>query len=209
MDEISLNGRLRQNRGKGYARRLRAAGHIPGIFYLGDETNLPIEVNAHELQVALKKKPQLLLLKLDDGSERECVVRDLQRDPLSGRHLHIDLLGIVTGQKIHVRVNVELTGSSHGVRIQGGVMQQNIHALNVECLPRDIPPKITIDITELKVGSSVHVRDLPQENFRILDDTDSTIATVLAPRIEKVAEPTAEEKPAEEAGEAEAEETKE
>jgi large subunit ribosomal protein L25 len=192
MEEISLNARLRQRRGKGVAHRLRSGGFIPGVFYLGHESNIPIEVNAHELQLALRKKPQLILLKLDDGSDRECVVRELQRHPVSGRYLHIDLMGIVTGQKMTVKVPVELIGSSPGVRLHGGVLQHSVHSLHVECLPRDIPQKIVADISNLMIGSSVHVRDLIVENIRILDDPDTSIATVLAPRIEKVAEPTAE-----------------
>jgi large subunit ribosomal protein L25 len=192
MEEITVNARLRANRGKGSAHRLRSSGSIPGVFYLGHTTNFPIELNAHELQLALRKKPQLLLLKLDDGSDHECVVRELQRHPVSGRYLHVDLMGIVTGQKMTVKVPVELVGSSPGVRLNGGVLQHSVHMLNVECLPRDIPQKISADISNLNIGNSVHVRDLVAENFRILDDPDTSIATVLAPRIEKVAEPTAE-----------------
>jgi large subunit ribosomal protein L25 len=206
MDEISLNATIRQKSGKGVAHRLRAAGSIPGVFYLGGEVNQPIELSAHELQLALKKKPKLLLLKLNDGSRHECVVRELQMDPVTGKYLHVDLLGIVRGKKMTVKVKVELQGNPIGVRVQGGVLQQSVHSVNIECLPKDIPENITIDISELKVGSSVHVRDLPQEAYRILDDPDVTIATVLAPRIEKVVEAAPEEAAPEEAGEAEEEE---
>lgn len=192
MEEISLNARVRTHRGKGSAHRLRSTGSIPGVFYLGQKTNLPIELNAHELQLALRKKPQLLLLKLDDGSDHECVVRELQRDPVSGRYLHVDLMGIVSDQRMTVKVPVELTGSSIGVRLNGGVLQHSVHTLNIECLPRDIPQKVSVDITDLNIGNSVHVRDLVVENVRILDDPDTAIATVLAPRIEKVAEPSLE-----------------
>jgi len=201
MEQISLNARRRQESGKGAAHRTRAAGNVPGVFYLGHDTNLPLELNAHELQLALRKKPKLLLLKLDDGSEHECLVRDIQHDPVSGKYIHIDLMGIVRGHKVTVRVEIELTGSAFGVRMQGGILQQSIHQLNIECLPKEIPEKITLDVTELKVGSSLHVRDLTPENYRIMDDPDTTIATVLAPKVEKAPEVVEEAKPAEEAGE--------
>ena len=207
MAEISLNARLRRESGKGVAHRLRTAGAIPGVFYLGHQINLPIELNAHELQLVLKQKPQLILLKLDDGSEHECVVRELQFDPISGKHLHVDLMGIVHGQKVTTQVPIELIGSAYGVRTQGGVLQHSIHDLNVECLPRHIPEKITVDITELQVGSSLHVRDLHVANLRLLDDPDSTVVTVLAPRVEKVVKEEIEEGAEEEAAEAEGEET--
>jgi large subunit ribosomal protein L25 len=202
MEEISINARRRLESGKGAAHRLRAAGNIPGVFYLGHESNLPLELNAHELHLALRKKPKLLLLKLDDGSQHECLVREVQRDPVSGKYTHIDLMGIVSGQKVTVRVEIELTGSAFGVRMQGGILQQSIHQLNIECLPREIPEKVTLDVTELKVGSSLHVRDLAPENYRVMDEADLTIATVLAPKVEKAPEVVEEAKPAEEGAEA-------
>lgn len=203
MDVISLNARLRRESGKGAAHRSRAAGNVPGVFYLGEKTNVPFELNAHELQLALKKRPKLLRLKLDDGSEHECVVRELQHDPATGRCLHIDLMGILSGQKVTVPIEVELIGSAHGVHIQGGVLQQSVHQLHVECLPGGIPEKITLDVSELKVGSSLHVRDLHPENYRIVEELDTTLVTVLAPKVEKAPEVVEEAKPAEE-GEAEA-----
>lgn len=210
MAEINLNARLRHESGKGAAHRLRAAGVIPGVFYLGSQENLPVEVDAHELQTVLKQKPQLVILKLDDGTEHECVIRELQFDPITGRHQHIDFMGIVRGRKVTVKVNVLLTGSAFGVRTQGGVLQHSIHALSVECLPKDIPERVAVDISELKVGSSIHVRDLQLENVRILDEPHSAIVTVLAPRIEKVAEEVVAEEAVEgEEAEAEAEEGEE
>jgi large subunit ribosomal protein L25 len=182
---------------------VRAAGNIPGVFYLGRHANLALELNAHELQVAMKKRPKLLMLKLDDGTEHECVVREIQHDPVSDRYVHIDLMGILSGQKVTVKVEVELTGSAHGVRIQGGILQQSIHQLHIECLPKDIPEKITLDVSELKVGSSLHLRDLPSGNYRIIEDPDTTIATVLMPKVEKAPEVVEEAKPAEEGAAAE------
>jgi len=201
MEEISLNARRRRESGKGAAHRLRAAGSVPGVFYLGHDANLPLELNAHELQLALKQKPKLLLLKLDDGSEHECLVRDVQHDPVSGKYIHIDLMGIVSGQKVTVKVEIELTGSAYGVRMQGGILQQSIHQLQIECLPKEIPEKITLDVTELKVGSSLHLRDLAPQGYRIVEDSDTTIATVLAPKVEKAPEVVEEAKPAEEGAE--------
>ncbi|HEX7343667.1 MAG TPA: 50S ribosomal protein L25, partial [bacterium] len=128
-----------------------------------------------------------------------------QHDPVSGRYIHIDLMGIVRGHKVTVKVEVELTGSAFGVRMQGGILQQSIHQLHIECLPKDIPEKIALDVTELKVGSSLHVRDLAPGNYRIVEDPDATLATVLAPKVEKAPEVVEEAKPAEEGAEAAAE----
>lgn len=196
-----LNANLRKESGKGVAHKLRADGVVPGVFYLRNEINMPIQINAHELQLALKKKSSIILLKLDDGNEYECVVRELQQDPISGLNLHIDLMGIVRGQKVTVQVPVELVGSAYGVRTQGGVLQHAIHSLNVECLPKNIPEKITLDITDLNVGSSLHVSDALVENVRILDDPDRTVVSILAPRIEKEVVEEVEEEVEEEAEE--------
>lgn len=209
MDEITLNAKLRSTSGKGTAHKLRAVGMIPGIFYLGQEQNQPIQVNVHELQLVLKRKPSVLRLRFDDGTEHECVIRELQQHPVSGRSLHIDFMGIVRGKRVTVQVAVELVGSAFGVRTQGGVLQHTIHAVHVECFPRDIPEKLTLDISELKVGSSLHVRDIVSENIRILDDPDKTVVSILAPKIEKEVEEVAPEVVEGEAAEAEGEGEKE
>lgn len=203
MDEITLSAQLRQSSGKGVAHKLRAQGLLPGVFYLQDNINKPIQLNAHELLLALKQKPSIIRLHLDDGTDYECVVRDLQKDPVTGKHLHVDLMGIVRGQKVTVKIPVELEGSAYGARTQGGILQQMMHQINVECLPKDIPEKIVLDITELKIGDSLHVSDIQADNIRILDDEDRTIVAVLAPRIEKEVVEEVEEEAEEGAEEAE------
>jgi large subunit ribosomal protein L25 len=185
MEDNTLNAHVREKGGKGVARKLRAQGLIPGVFYLRNKENIPIQLDSHELQLLLKQKASILNLKLDDGSTHECVIRELQQDPISGQNIHIDLMGIIRGQNVTVQVNVELVGSAYGVRVQGGVLQHALHSVNVECLPKHIPENITIDIEELAIGSSVQIQDIEVENVRILDDLDKTIVSVLAPRIEK------------------------
>lgn len=209
-DNNILNAQLRKEGGKGVARKLRARGFIPGVFYLRSKENIPIKLVNHELQLLLKKKHSILNLKLDDGTQHECVVRELQQDPISGQNLHVDLMGIIRGQKVTVEVSVELVGSAYGVRVQGGVLQHARHTVNVECLPKHIPEKITCDIEELAIGSSIQVRDLEVENIRILDEPDKTVVSVLAPRIEiEVVEEVEEEEVEGEEAEAEGEEKEE
>ncbi len=205
MDDIVLNGKVRTEAGKGSAHKLRAQGSLPGVFYLGEKVNQPIQIDDHELQLILKQKPSIIRLKLDDGSDYECVVRDLQLDPITGSILHIDLMGIVRGQKMTVQVSVELEGSPYGVRTQGGVLQHVIHEINVECLPKHIPDKFVLDISELAIGDSLHVSDIEVENVRILDDPENTVVSVAVPRVEiEVVEEVEEE--GEEGEEAEGEE---
>jgi large subunit ribosomal protein L25 len=184
MDEVVLNAQVRTESGKGTAHKLRAQGMLPGVFYLGNKVNQPIQLDAHDLQLVLKRKPSIIRLKLDDGSDHECVVRQLQRDPVTGKNLHIDFMGIVRGVKMTVEIPVELTGSAYGVRTQGGVLQHIVQTLSIECLPKHIPDGVTLDIEELAIGDSLHIRDIEIENVRILDDPDKTVVSVLAPRIE-------------------------
>ncbi len=206
MDEVTLNAKLRQDSGKGVAHKLRAVGRLPGVFYLSNEINRPIELDAHELQLVLKEKPSIIRLKLEGGDQYECIVRDLQRDPVSGKYLHVDLMGIVRGQKMTVKVPVELVGSAYGVRTQGGILQHMVHHINAECLPKDIPEKVTLDISELKIGDSLRVGDIHVDNIRILDEEDRTIVTVLPPRVEKEVVEEVEEEVEGEVEEAEGEE---
>ena len=146
----------------------------------------------------------LISLKLDGHEDQECVLKDVQFDPVSDEVIHFDLIGITRGEKIEIEVPVQLIGSAIGVK-EGGLLQHNLHKLEVECLPKDIPERLEVNISELKIGDTIHVKDLNFENVDILNLEDSIVVSVVHPKVEK--EPVAVEEGAE--IEAEAEEMKE
>jgi large subunit ribosomal protein L25 len=102
--------------------------------------------------------------------------------------VHIDLLGLKKGEKLQIEVPVQFVGSAIGIK-EGGVLQQVLHKLEIECLPTDIPDHLEIDITNLKLGKAIHISDLKFQNIEFLNSADSIIVTVAHPKVEKVATP--------------------
>ena len=191
-NENSLIARVREARGKGPARQLRQQGFVPGIYYHHGDPNIPFSVSAVDLQHLLRRRHTLISLALEGQEARECVLRDLQRDPVTSEILHLDLMGILAGEKLVVDVPIRLAGVPEGVRTGGGILQSGLKALSVECLPRDIPEYIEVDVSALKIGQSIHVSHLSYPNLRLLDNPQDTVASVQPPTVLVEAKPAAE-----------------
>jgi len=185
MAEALLNLSIRQDTGKGIARQMRRTGAIPGIFYIHGQNAVPVAVEEKALRTVIISKANLIDLKFSDGRVEKCVIREVQRDPLSSRLLHVDLMGIKLTEKIRVKVAVRLNGSPAGVK-EGGTLQAMLRELEVECLPLDIPEAVTIEVSPLKIHDTIHVSDLKIEKVRILNDPAHVVVTVLPPKLEEV-----------------------
>ena len=193
---IQLNGTRRTRLGKGGARKARAAGQIPGVMYGHGEKPVPVAIELREFQTALRSHKggnALVSLKLE-GGEVTALVRDAQYDPVTHAILHLDFQQISLTETIEVHVEVKPVGLAAGVKDGGGILETIIRSLDVRCLPTAIPDHIEIDVTELQIGGSLHVRDIKAQGFEILNDPDATVVTIVAPTVEEapVAEPTAE-----------------
>lgn len=149
---------------------------------------IAIEVPENSInQFVFTSETHLIDLKLDDGSEFECILKDTQFDPVTDKVIHFDLLGIIRGEKIQLEVPVLFTGNPVGVR-EGGVLNELVHKLEIECLPRNIPENVTIDISNLKIGDSIQVKDVTLENFEILNAPESVIVSIASPKGAKESE---------------------
>ena len=207
MGEFALGVELREGRGKGVARKLRAAGRIPGICYRRNADSVAISLDPNELDRLLRKASSgintLIDLKVASGGDfdgRQVLIKELQRDPISGAFLHADLYAVDLQQKIHVSVPIHITGTAIGVSLGGGILDHATRELDVECLPNAIPEEFPVDVSGLEIGDSIHVRDIAVlEGVEILNDPDVSIVSVVAPAIVE------EEAPAEEELEAEGE----
>lgn len=201
MGEFALGVELREQRGKGVARKLRAAGRIPAVCYRRNGEPVPISLDPKELDRLLRKASSgintLIDLKVAGGGDfngRQVLVKELQRDPISGAYLHADLYAVDLQQMIHVSVPINLKGTPIGVSLGGGVLDHATRELDVECLPNAIPEEFAIDVSAIEVGDSLHVRDLTvPEGVEILNDPDISIMSVVAPAVVEEAAPTEEE----------------
>lgn len=182
---VSLNAEPRSERGKNAVRALRRAGKIPAVVYgHGDETRA-LTLDAHELQKLLSStnaSNTIIDLKIG-GAGTQALIREVQYHPIRSQVLHVDLYQIHAGEKIHLVIPVRIHGTPVGVRDEGGVLQQVLHDLNVECLPRDIPEAVDVEVGELGIGDSIHVRDIELPKVKILNDPELTICSVTQPTV--------------------------
>jgi len=185
--QVSLKAEEREGRGKGAARRLRAAGRVPAVLYGADLEALALSVDATEathLFQSISVENTIVDLAVE-GQKRpvQTLVREVQVHPVRPQLLHIDFLRIQAGVKVDLEIPIHLNGVPDGVRVEGGVLQQVIHELPVRVLPSNIPPSVEIDVTELALGDTIHVSDLDLgDDVEIQVELDQTIAAVVAPR---------------------------
>ncbi|MFO7716609.1 50S ribosomal protein L25/general stress protein Ctc [Desulfosarcina sp.] len=186
---MNLNANLRESVGNGPSRVLRRDAKVPAILYGPKTDPVKLSIDKLELEPIFKSgavAQKLLKLQIDgiDGT-RNVMIKEMQKHPVSHQLLHLDLYEVSMDQKIKVMVPVVVTGKSVGVE-QGGMLQIIRRELEVFCLPGRIPEKITIDVTDLDVGDSFHVEDLPlEEDVEVAADVNFTILTILSPKAEE------------------------
>lgn len=195
MATASLNAKARTDKGKGVARKLRAAGEVPGVIYGHGREPQSLTVNAREFnRLAERIRITSTVIELSlDGKVAKTLIRELQRNPLNRETLHIDFQELVAGEKVNVSVPLRFTGTAEGVKTGGGILEEVMHQVQVRVDPSNIPDHIDVEVTALTIGHSLHVRDLKlPEGVEVLDDPHNTIATVGAPKAEEVAAPAVE-----------------
>jgi large subunit ribosomal protein L25 len=183
------------------ARKLRAAGRIPGICYRRNAESVAVSLDPKELDRLIRKASSgintLIDLKVAGGGDfdgRQVLITELQRDPISGAYLHADLYAVDLKQTIRISIPVQIEGSPIGVTLGGGILDHATRELDVECLPNAIPEEFSIDVSELEVGQSLHVRDIKVlEGVEILNDPDVSIVSVVAPAVVEEEAPAEEE----------------
>jgi large subunit ribosomal protein L25 len=190
MQRVEMEAARRAASGKGPARQLRRAGQIPGVLY-GEGKSILLTLQSIELARVLKAgsgENALISLKITSptGAEtRTAILRDLQRDPITGEVLHADLFEISMNKTIRIRVPIAVVGDVPAGVKEGGVLQHSLREIEIECLPAQIPGRIEIDASALNVGDSVHLRDLKVgEGVRLIGDADLALVSVAAPMSE-------------------------
>ena len=189
MQEVNFTVAKREKTGKGPNRRLRSQGEVPAVIY-GPETDpILVSVNYQKLYRAMHGKALSTIINLDiegDKSEgRKVLIRDLQKDPITGDLVHLDFHQIRLDRPITLTVTVHTEGIPIGVKDFGGIVQHTRRDIEISCLPTKIPEHIVVDISELNIGESVHVKDIQLDDVEILTAADRTIATVVAPTVHK------------------------
>jgi large subunit ribosomal protein L25 len=206
MENLEVICSLREATGKGAARKLRQQGKIPGVLYGGGRPAVPVALDPKDIHRILASHAGenaifQLTLEGEENRERKVILRELQFHPIRGHLIHVDFLEIAMDVELEVRVPVELEGQPVGVE-KGGILTHLLHEVHVKCLPDKIPDRIVLDVSGLDIGDALHVSDMPpREGLTYLDDPETTVVHIAAPRVEVVVEEEEEEKPEEAAPE--------
>ncbi|MDO8525890.1 MAG: 50S ribosomal protein L25 [Candidatus Omnitrophota bacterium] len=196
MEKIILKAEVRTASGKRVAKDLRANGFVPGNVYKGGHSATSLQVSAANLAEVLRTKAGenvIITLKLSgavpsdsrETKEKTVVIKELQREPIKNRILHVDFNEISLTETLKVNVPLLSRGEPVGVKVDGGILEHVIRELQVECLPTAIPEKVEIDVSSLKINETIHVKDIvPPEGVKILNDGELIAMIVKAPKVE-------------------------
>ncbi len=205
MDQILIKADKRDLKGKSVARKLRKDGKIPAVVYGQGLEAVPITIMMRDWEKLGRQSRRNVIFNMElhsgqDVENRPVMVKEIQKGFLGGKTLHIDFFQVSMEKTVEVEIPIQLSGKSKG-EINGGIIEMHLRSVRVECLPTQIPEKITVDITDLEIGDSFHVNEISIPGVELLEGADVAIVTIIPP--------TAEEKPVVEEAAAATEEGKE
>ncbi|MFA5090707.1 MAG: 50S ribosomal protein L25 [Candidatus Omnitrophota bacterium] len=193
MEEIILDAELREEIGRGKIKGLRDKGFVPAVVYAAGKKSLHIKVSHRQLlrlvhQHRLESTVINLNVKEDKKQKsKSCLVKEIQYDPVDSDILHVDFNEVSLTEAIKVNVPVSAKGDSPGVKQEGGSLEHILWEVEVECLPTQIPQEIVVDISQLKIGDSILVKDIvPPAGVKVLNNPDAAVLAIAAPIKEEV-----------------------
>jgi large subunit ribosomal protein L25 len=188
-----LQAKNRQKAGSAESRRIRRVGRIPAVLYGRSGKAISIDLDAFEFVKGTKGISESTIVKVEvEGKSYDAFVKNTQRNIVDGNILHVDFYEVESGVVLRAKVSLVLSGNPAGVR-DGGMLETPLHEIEIECLPKDLPERIEIDISDLKVNQSLHVRDIPlAAGVRLISNPDQVVALVKFAKVEVVAAPVVE-----------------
>ncbi len=196
METFTIEGKVREERGKNAARRTRRTGLIPAVLYGGQKEPVSISVNAKQMARILRSETghnTIFTVQVAGGKQERTMVKDWQVDPVSGSLLHVDLFRVAMDVRMRVKVPVHTFGEPQGVKVQGGIFEMVTREVEVECLPGDIPEEFKVDVSDLLIGKQLRAADLPFDpaKVKLVTDPQRVIAHVVTLKKEEEPAPEA------------------
>lgn len=189
MEQIMIQSTLREETGKGPNRRLRVAGKVPAVLYGQKSQTVSLTVDPKDIFRILTSQAgenTIFQLAVPGKEAVNCLIKEYQLEPVRHSLLHADFYEVAMDQTLEVDVPIEVRGEAYGVKTEGGLLDVVHRELRVECLPADIPEHIVIDVTEMKIGDMVRVRELKiSDKIKILNDAETVVVAVEHPRAEE------------------------
>ena len=186
--QVKLTAERRTATGRSAVRKLKATGAIPAIIYGAKDKPEPLQVSRRDINAMLSHAAgENILVELEvAGKSRLALVQEVQHAPVGGAILHIDFHAVSVDEKIQADVPLEPIGTANGVKNMGGLLEQNLRTLEIECLPRDLPDVLRVDVSALNIGDAIHVREIPlPQGVTTRVQPDLTAFSVLAPTVEE------------------------
>jgi len=195
--QIKLAAQARPHVGRSAVRKLKQQGMVPAVVYGAKQAPEHLQLSAREIgNVLAHATGEHFLVELEITGEgattnRLALVQEIQHHPLKGDVLHVDFHAVSADEKLHAQVPIETIGEPAGVKNFGGLLEVPLHSLDVECLPKDLPEVIRVDVSALGIGDALHVRDLPlPEGVTARADGELTVVRVTAPTVAEEAAST-------------------
>ena len=189
-NQIKLTAQPRSEAGRNAVKHIKKQGLVPAVVYGGKDQPVNLQVSAREISNILSHATSehlLVDLEIADGgktSNRLALIQEVQHHPVRGDVLHVDFHAVSADEKIHSEVPVETTGDAVGVKSYGGLLELSLHAVEVECLPKDLPEVIRIDVSALNIGDAIHLKDLQlPQGVTTRGDGDLTVVRVAPPTV--------------------------
>jgi large subunit ribosomal protein L25 len=197
MKSVPLKASPRAQTRRGPVKKLRSNGRVPAVIYGRQTTPQNLEISAREISDLIHDHAsENLLIDLsienDSRAKRLALVQEIQHHPIDGKVVHVDFHEVAENERVTVHVPVETVGEAAGVKNNGGVLEHVLFKLKVRCLPKDLPEQITVDVTSLEIGKSIHIgENTAPQGVEIMGDKKIPVVSVAAPRAEEEATPAA------------------
>jgi large subunit ribosomal protein L25 len=186
-DAVVLESQARKPHGSGEARRMRRKGIVPGVLYGHKEETLSISLNGEDLEKIIRHGVRVVDLKAG-GKVEKALIRAVQWDHLGKELLHVDFTRVALDERVVITVPLQIRGTAIGVTTGGGVLDQPMHTLSIECLAISVPDSIRVNVAELQLGQAIHVKELVlPEGVKAMADGDAVVVHVTLKQIEEVA----------------------
>jgi len=173
--------------GRNAVKKIKTEGFVPAVIYSHNQTPENLKVSERQLSQVLAHAASdniLVDLSIEGGAaSRMALVQEVQYHPVSQRILHVDFHGVSADEEVESSIPVEPVGEAVGVKVTGGVLQHLLRTITIKCLPKDLPTVINVDVSELKAGASIHVKDLQlPAGVKVLDEGDITVFLIAEPK---------------------------
>jgi large subunit ribosomal protein L25 len=188
--QVKLSASRRTGTGRSAVRKIKAQGAVPAIIYGAKQQPEPLQVSRRDISLMLSQASGeniLVELEIDgESGSRLALVQEVQHSPVGAEVLHVDFHAISMDEVIEAEVPLEPTGTPEGVKTFGGLLEQSLRSLEIECLPNDLPDVLVVDVSHLNIGDSIHVKEIPlPEGVKTRISPDLTVFSVLAPTVEE------------------------